>query len=88
MQLRLKYVGIPSRLCENVEDAVRERIKAGSENLYVLVNYTALFPTRMFLKRLEGSVNRKKTAGKKSPVRKIIEQKRPQGKIGEGDDNG
>ena len=75
MQLRLKYVGIPSRLCENVEDAVRERIKAGSENLYVLVNYTALFPTRMFLKRLEGSVNRKKTAGKKSPVRKALNKK-------------
>ena len=39
---------------EDVETAVRGRVKDGTGNLYVLVNYTALFSTRNILKRLEG----------------------------------
>ena len=35
-------------------DAIRKRIADGCGNLYVLVNYTALFSTRNVLKRLEG----------------------------------
>ena len=54
MRLRLKYVDIPSMLEEDVETAVRGRVKDGTGNLYVLVNYTALFSTRNILKRLEG----------------------------------
>ena len=54
MRLRLKYVDIPSMLEEDVETAVRSRVKDGTGNLYVLVNYTALFSTRNILKRLEG----------------------------------
>ncbi len=54
MRLRMKYVDIASELVENVETAVRERVKDGCGNLYVLVNYTALFSTRTMLKRLEG----------------------------------
>ena len=38
----------------DVEKAVRARVKDGVGNLYVLVNYTALFSTRNILKKLEG----------------------------------
>ncbi len=54
MRLRLKYVDIPSVLEADVEKAIRDRVEDGWGNLYVLVNYTALFSTRNILKRLEG----------------------------------
>ena len=54
MRLRLKYVDIPSMLESDVETAIRKRIDDGVGNLYVLVNYTALFGTRNILKKLEG----------------------------------
>lgn len=54
MRLRLKYVDIPSMLENDVETAIRKRIGDGCGNLYVLVNYTALFGTRNILKKLEG----------------------------------
>lgn len=54
MRLRLKYVDIPSVLEADVEKAVRNRVEDGVGNLYVLVNYTALFSTRNILKKLEG----------------------------------
>ncbi len=54
MRLRLKYVDIPSILEADVEKAVLDRVGDGTGNLYVLVNYTALFSTRVILKKLEG----------------------------------
>lgn len=54
MRLRLKYVDIPSLLEEDVETAIRKRVEDGCGNLYVLVNYTALFSTRNVLKKIEG----------------------------------
>lgn len=54
MRLRLKYVDIPSMLEADVEKAIRSRVEDGVGNLYVLVNYTALFSTRNILKKLEG----------------------------------
>ena len=54
MRLRLKYVDIPSILEGDVEKAIRDRVEDGVGNLYVLVNYTALFSTRNILKKLEG----------------------------------
>lgn len=54
MRLRMKYVDIPSVLEADVEKAIRGRIQDGTGNLYVLVNYTALFSTRNILKKLEG----------------------------------
>ena len=54
MGLRLKYVDISSILEKDVEKAIRDRIQDGTGNLYVLVNYTALFGTRNILKKLEG----------------------------------
>ena len=56
MRLRLKYVDIDSILEEDVEKAIRSRINDGMGNLYVLVNYTALFSTRNILKKLEGEL--------------------------------
>ena len=56
MRLRLKYVNIPSMLEADVEKAIRSRIQDGVGNLYVLVNYTALFSTRNILKKLEGEL--------------------------------
>lgn len=54
MRLRLKYVDIPSRLESDVEKAIRSYIGKGTGNLYVLVNYTALYSTHNILKKLEG----------------------------------
>lgn len=56
MRLRLKYVDIPSILEADVEKAIRDRIEDGVGNLYVLVNYTALFSTRNVLKKIEGEM--------------------------------
>lgn len=53
MRLRLKYVDIASRLEPDVEKAIRERIANGVGNLYVLVNYTALYHTHNILKKIE-----------------------------------
>lgn len=53
MGLRLKYVEIPSTVETDVETAIRERVKNGCGNLYLLVNYTALFSTRNVLKKME-----------------------------------
>lgn len=52
MGLRLKYVDIDSELIPDVETAVRTRIHDGCKNLYVLVNYTALYSTRGILVKL------------------------------------
>ena len=56
MRLRLKYVDIDSVLEADVEKAIRDRINDGVGNLYVLVNYTALFSTRNILKKLVGEL--------------------------------
>ena len=53
MRLRMKYVDIPSELIADVETAIRERIKDGCGNLYVLVNYTALYSTRGILVQMQ-----------------------------------
>lgn len=53
MRLRLKYVGIPSELVPDVKQAIEARLKDGCGNLYVLVNYTALYATHNILKEME-----------------------------------
>ena len=52
MRLRLKYTDIPSMLEENIKTAIEKRLKDGCGNLYVLVNYTALDPTRRALMQM------------------------------------
>lgn len=54
MRLRLKYVDIPSELEPDIEKAITAKIKAGTGNLYVLVNYTGLYSTHNILKKMEG----------------------------------
>ena len=54
MRLRLKYVDIPSKLEPDIEKAILSCVENGTGNLYVLVNYTALYSTHNILKRLEG----------------------------------
>ncbi len=49
MGLRMKYVDIPCERIGDVRTAVEARLKDGCGNLYVLVNYTALFSTRKIL---------------------------------------
>lgn len=53
MRLRLKYVGIKADLVEDVKSAIEQRLKDGCGNLYMLVNYTALYSTRNILKDME-----------------------------------
>lgn len=52
LMLRLKYAGISAKMEPDVEKAVRRHMEKGCGNLYVLVNYTALFGTRNMLKRI------------------------------------
>lgn len=54
MRLRLKYVDISSELQADVEQAIRSRLTGHTGNLYVLVNYTALYSTRNILKKIQG----------------------------------
>lgn len=60
MRLRLKYVDIPSELVADVETAIRKRIVDGCGNLYVLVNYTALYSTRNILAAMQGKKKQEK----------------------------
>lgn len=59
MRLRLKYADICCDLEADIEKAIRKKIEervrgiGGTGNLYVLVNYTALYSTRSVLKRME-----------------------------------
>ncbi|MCD7736977.1 MAG: MurT ligase domain-containing protein [Lachnospiraceae bacterium] len=52
MQLRMKYVDIPCERIGDVKTAIEKRLADGCGNLYVLVNYTALFSTRNILKEM------------------------------------
>lgn len=54
MRLRLKYVDIDSELEADVEKAIRSRLDGHTGNLYVLVNYTALYSTHNILRKLQG----------------------------------
>lgn len=53
MQLRLKYVDIDAKAVADIKSAIEAKVAEGSKNLYVLVNYTALFSTRKILVELQ-----------------------------------
>ena len=59
MQLRLKYVDIPSDLQPDIEKAIREKVESGTGNLYVLVNYTGLYHTHVILTKMEEQERKK-----------------------------
>ena len=49
-----QYVDIDSKAIEDFEEAFTYAIKnCHNKNLYILVNYTALYPAHVFLKKLE-----------------------------------
>ena len=52
MRLRLKYVSIHADLVEDVKSAIEKKLDDGCDNLYVLVNYTALYSTHNILKSM------------------------------------
>ena len=53
MELRFKYSDIESKAIVDVESAISELLTGHTNNLYVLVNYTALYNTRKWLKAKE-----------------------------------
>ena len=53
MCLRLKYVEIQADVAESPEAAIEGQLAKGQEKLYVLVNYTALFPIHRYLQERE-----------------------------------
>lgn len=55
MQLRLKYVDIESEAVADISKAIEQKLEQGTGNLYVLVNYTALFSTRKLLSEMSHS---------------------------------
>lgn len=53
MQLRMKYIDASAEVIRDVKQAVEARLADGCKNLYLLVNYTALFPTRNMLVEMQ-----------------------------------
>ena len=53
MELRFKYSDISCEAVLSVEEALQKLLADSNQNLYILVNYTALFGTRKLLKHLE-----------------------------------
>ena len=53
MQLRLKYVEIESDCAPTVEEAIARCLADGCGNLYVLVNYTALYEAHQYLEGIQ-----------------------------------
>ncbi|MCH5211997.1 MAG: DUF1727 domain-containing protein [Oscillospiraceae bacterium] len=52
--LRFKYAGIDvDMMTDSMKEAVKAALKTDNEVVYVLVNYTALYPTEAVLKELE-----------------------------------
>ena len=55
ISLRFKYAGIGVDMMTNsMKQAVMHALESESEVVYILVNYTALYPTEAVLKSIEG----------------------------------
>ena len=57
MGLRLKYEEIPCRVTEHIPKAIRKLAASGTKNLYILVNYSSLYPIHRMLCRWEEKEN-------------------------------
>lgn len=55
MCLRLKYDDIPCKTAATVKQALEDCIAHGTDNLYLIVNYTGLYSTNALLKELADS---------------------------------
>ena len=51
--LRFKYEDIPFKTTTNVKATIEDLLKNGSDNIYLLVNYSGLFPVNDILKALK-----------------------------------
>ncbi len=52
--LRFKYEDIKVEIFDEMKDAIEKTITTESEVVYIMVNYTAMYPTENILKELEG----------------------------------
>ena len=55
MEVRLKYEDIASRLGRGIREAVEELTKRGSRNLYIITNYSGLYPTIKMLDDMQAA---------------------------------
>ena len=55
--LRFKYEDIPFTVTENVKATIEDLLKNGTDNIYLVVNYSGLFPVNNILKELEKGGN-------------------------------
>lgn len=53
MGLRLKYDDIPCSCSENLKKSILDLVTDGTDNLYVIVNYSGLYSTNYLLRALE-----------------------------------
>ncbi len=70
MALRLKYEDIACEPEEDAEKAVRKLSENGTGNIYMIVNYTGLFPANQMLNRLQAAsekIDRRHTERKQKP---------------------
>ena len=51
--LRLKYEEISCGFVEDLETCIKDLMATGSKNIYLIINYSALYPTNALLKKLE-----------------------------------
>lgn len=70
--VRLKYAQIEAQQEADLEKAIEQKIEEHCENLYVLVNYTALLPARRILHKIEKRYRTKQGERRKFCVGKTI----------------
>ena len=52
MEVRLKYENIPCLVSKELLKPIRELLRTGTGNLYVIVNYSGLYRTGRLLRKL------------------------------------
>ncbi len=74
MALRLKYENIPCRIAESLEQAVRQALRCGSENLYIIVNYSGLHQANRLLQELAEEGRGKEKPQKNESKKRSLEK--------------
>ena len=55
MEVRLKYEDIASRLGRDLRESVEELTRRGSRNIYIITNYSGLYPTIKMLDEMQAA---------------------------------
>ncbi len=63
MALRLKYEDIACEPAQDLEKAVRELSVNGTGNIYMIVNYTGLFPANQMLRKMQAASEKGRKRG-------------------------